>query len=48
MTSRARTRATNTTSDVSKWKSLCNMTSLLEALLDKDEDTDRIHDNDVE
>jgi hypothetical protein len=34
--------------DLAKWKYLCNMTSLLEALLDKDEDTDSIHEDDFE
>jgi hypothetical protein len=35
--------ATNFTPDLAKMKYLCNMTSLLEALLDKDEDADSLH-----
>ena len=40
--------STDYTPDLAKLKYLCNMTSLLEALLDKDQDTDKIHENDIE
>ncbi|KAG1785568.1 uncharacterized protein HD556DRAFT_1314192 [Suillus plorans] len=34
------------TPDLAKFKYLCNVTSLLEALMDKDEDTDSVHSDD--
>jgi len=40
--------ATDFTPDLAKMKYLCNMTSLLEALLDKDQDTDSLHADDFE
>jgi hypothetical protein len=39
---------TGFTPDLAKMKYLCNMTSLLEALLDKDQDVDRLHPDDFE
>jgi hypothetical protein len=36
------------TPDLAKFKYLCNATSLLEALLDKDKDTDSVHADDYE
>ncbi|KAG0696939.1 hypothetical protein DFH29DRAFT_1004189 [Suillus ampliporus] len=36
------------TPDLAKWKYLCNITALLEALLDKDSDTDSLHPDDFE
>jgi len=40
--------STDFTPDLAKLKYLCNMTSLLEALLDKDQDEDHIHADDLE
>jgi hypothetical protein len=36
------------TPDLAKFKYLCNVTSLLEALMDKDQDTDSVHSDDHE
>ncbi|KAG2059842.1 hypothetical protein BDR06DRAFT_1002932 [Suillus hirtellus] len=42
------TKAAYFTPDLTKFKYLCNATSLLEALLDKDQDTDSVHADDYD
>jgi hypothetical protein len=40
--------ATDFTPDLARMKYLCNMTSILEALLDKDKEMDSFHEDDFE
>ncbi|KAG1718894.1 uncharacterized protein EDB91DRAFT_1258099 [Suillus paluster] len=40
--------ATDLTPDLAKWKYFCNLVAILQALLDKDQDTDGVHPDDFE